>query len=730
MTVSSELQKKVDRLRAQIDDLRYRYHVLNDPQVTDAMYEGLMDELRKIENEHPELVTPESPTQRVAGQPSEKFNKIAHAVPQWSFNDAFSEQDMRDWEERMLKILDKELGERPKDFDYVCELKIDGLHMVLTYESGILKTAATRGDGKMGEDVTANIKTILSVPIVIPTRPHPNLLLEGEGAVEPSPVRRGEGEVSLVVEGEVWLDKKMLEKINQERKKQGEALFANPRNAAAGTIRQLDPAVVAARKLSLTCYDISSNNAPETQAEELLKLKTLGFKTDAHWQVCKNLAEVFKFHNYWQKNKNSQPFWIDGIVIKVNQKKYQNALGFTGKAPRWAIAFKFPAEQGATKIRKVIWGVGRTGAITPVAVMDPVNLAGTTVKHATLHNFDEIKRLGVKIGDSVVVEKAGDIIPKIIRVLDKLRTGAEKNIKEPINCPICKSPVIKKSIVASRPHPNLLLKGEGAVRTSPVRRGKGEVSPGKGEVSHSVALYCINKNCYAQQLRRLIHFASKHAFDIDGLGKKIVEHLVDEGLVETPADFFRLEKGDLEPLARFAEKSADNLILAINNSRRVSLPRFINALGIAHVGEETAVRLAEHFQSLEKIMSADMAELEQVPDIGPQVSSSILEFFKDEKNKKLVKILLNNGVKIESYKLQATSPKLGGKSFVLTGTLPSMSRDEAKEKIRALGGNVSESVSKKTDYVVAGENPGSKVDKAKKLSVKIIDENEFLRLLK
>ncbi len=671
--MSDNIKQKIKLLREQIDDLRYRYHVLNDPQVTDAMYEGLMNELRKIETERPELITPDSPTQRVAGKPSEKFEKVTHTVSQWSFNDAFDEQDMVDWEERIMKILEKEMGARPNDLDYVCELKIDGLHMVLTYENGHLKTAATRGDGKVGENVTANIKTILSVPLKL------------------------KKDIDLVAEGEVWMDKKMLEKINQERKKTDEPLFANPRNAAAGTIRQLDPAIVAARKLVLTAYDISSDNAPDLQEKELQSLKDLGFKTDVHWKVCKNLKEVFEFHKHWQKNKTSQEFWIDGVVIKVNQKKYQNALGFTGKAPRWAIAYKFPAEQGTTKVREVIWGVGRTGAITPVAVMDPVKLAGTTVTHATLHNYDEIERLGVKIGDSVVVEKAGDIIPKIIRVLDKMRTGEEKSIREPKNCPICKSPVQRKKVIDAKQ-------------------------------DSSVALFCTNKSCYAQQLRRIIHFAGKSGFDIKGLGKKIVEHLVKEGLVENAADIFSLTKGDLEPLERFAEKSAENLIDGIAAAKNVTLARFINALGISHVGEETALKLSEEFKTLDNVMKASEAGLESIGDIGPQVSVSIYQYFRDEKNIKLIQNLLKNGVSITA--VAKKYGKLTGQSFVLTGTLSSMTRDEAKDKIRDLGGEISESVSKNTSAVIAGENPGSKLDKAKKLGVRVLDEKEFYSLLK
>lgn len=708
MPLSKELLSKVEKLRLQIDDLRYRYHVLNDPQVTDAMYEGLMDELRKIETNYPELVTPDSPTQRVAGKPSEKFEKTTHAVPQWSFNDAFDEKDMADWQERILKILEKELGSRPADLDYVCELKIDGLHMVLTYQDGKLVTAATRGDGSVGENVTTNIKTIWSVPTVIPSEARrPTKDLSGKepenGKISRSARNDSERDLfdykNLVAEGEVWMSKSMLININEERQKQEEPLFANPRNAAAGTIRQLDPSLVAARKLQLTAYDISSGNAPDTQAKELELLKDLGFKTDSNWKVCKTLADIFAFHTHWQQHKTTQEFWIDGVVIKVNQKKYQNALGFTGKAPRWAIAYKFPAEQGTTKVREVNWGVGRTGAITPVAVMDPVKLAGTTVTHATLHNWDEIERLGVKIGDSVVVEKAGDIIPKIIRVLDKLRTGEEKTIREPKVCPICKSEVNRKNVVDSKQ-------------------------------AASVALFCANKNCYAQQLRRMIHFAGKSGFDIAGLGKKIVEHLVKEGLVETPADIFTLTKGDLEPLERFAEKSAENLINAINTSKTISLARFVNALGIAHVGEETAIKLAQEYKTIDAIMNVELESLEKIDDIGPQVAASIYNYISEEKNKKLISNLLKNGVQLEKVHAPTGNGKLSGKTFVLTGTLDSMSRDEAKEKIRTLGGDISESVSKKTSYVVVGAEPGSKAKKAETLGVTILHEEEFLALLK
>ena len=671
--------KKIKKLREQIDDLRYRYHVLNDPEVTDQMYDGLMDELRKIESLHPEIITADSPTQRVAGKPLDKFNKITHTVTQWSFDDAFNREDLDDWQERNLKILEKELGRRPDDLDYMCELKIDGLHMVLTYKNGILETAATRGDGKVGEDVTVNVKTIHSVPL------------------------RLKQNIDIVAEGEVWLSAKMLATINKQREKTGEALFANPRNAAAGTIRQLDPQIVSDRKLGLTTYDISKVDENilqiNSQEEELLLLDKLGFLTDKHWQVCKNMDAIWDFYEKLQKKKNSFGFWIDGVVIKINKIKYQKALGFTGKSPRWAIALKFPAEQGTSKIKEIYWQVGRTGALTPVALMEPVKLAGTTVTHATLHNFDEIERLGVRVGDTVVVEKAGDIIPKVVRVLDKLRTGEEKKVRQPKNCPVCHSEVQKYGLAT-------------------------------GDIKEGVALICSNNKCYAKELENIIHFVSKKAFNIDGMGEKIVEQLMEEGLIKNPADIFTLRKGDLEPLERFAEKSAENLIIAIQNSKLVTLPRFIFGLGIRHVGEETAIRLAQHFSTLDNIIKASLEDLQNVDDVGPRVAESLFEWFNDEGNKKLVEELIKNGINIRTTnntKVRIT--KFSGQTFVLTGTLETMSRDEAKDKIRELGGEVSSSVSKNTSYVVVGAEPGSKYKKARDLGVEILDEKGFLNLI-
>ncbi len=673
MGTPQTIHTRIERLRAQIDDLRYRYHVLNDPEVTDAMYDGLMHELRTIENDHPELVTPDSPTQRVAGVPLDKFEKTVHVVPQWSFNDAFSEEDIQDWEERITKMLEKQLGMRPSDLDYVCELKIDGLHTVLTYERGKLKLAATRGDGKVGEDITQNIKTIQSVPLTL------------------------SAPVDIIVEGEIWLGSTMLKKINEERAKKNEALFANPRNAAAGAVRQLDARIVAERKLSFTAYDISSANAPATQAEELARLRELGFKTDHNWQVCTSVQDIFSFYADWTRRRQGEEFWIDGVVVKVNQKKYQEVLGFTGKAPRWAIAYKFPAEQGTTKVKEVYVQVGRTGALTPVALLEPVKLAGTTVTHATLHNFDEIERLGLREGDTVVVEKAGDIIPKIIRVLTKLRNGDEKEIKVPAHCPVCGSAVGKRIPATSE---------------------------------ESVALYCANPRCYAQELERIIHFVSKKAFDIDHCGEKVVEQLLEAGLIKDAADLFTLTVGDLEPLERFAKKSAENLVNALVSAKKITLARFIAALGIAHVGEETAEDLAAHFQTLDRLMRAGEEELQAMHGVGDKVARAIVAYFSDPVALNFVKKLLQNGVDIIPYKILLTTQRiLAGKTFVLTGTLPNMSRDEIKQKIKERGGDVSESVSSRTTAVIAGENPGSKLEKASRLGIPIWGEEEFLKVL-
>jgi DNA ligase (NAD+) len=595
-----------------------------------------------------------------------------------SLNDAFSKEDMQEWVLRISKLLTQQ---EKHQLDFYCELKIDGLALELEYENGVLKTGSTRGDGSVGEDITQNVKTLESIP----------LSLE---------IRNSKFEIprTFVVRGEVFISKKEFRAINVLQKSKGLPLYANPRNIAAGSVRQLDPKITASRNLDSFAYDIVTDLNITTHEQKHYVLQELGFKTNRYNAYCKNLEEVFAFYQHCGKIREKLGYEIDGVVVIINNNALFEKLGVIGKTPRGAIAFKFAQNQTTTKVVDISVQVGRTGAITPVAILEPVVLTGITISRATLHNEDEIKRLGIKIGDRVVVEKAGDIIPKIIRVLDKMRTGAEKKIIQPATCPICKSDVTRKDIVDTAQE-------------------------------KSVALFCGNKNCYAQQLRRIIHFVGKAGFDIKGLGKKIVEQLVKEGLVETAADIFVLSKGDLEPLERFAEKSADNLLAAISESKHITLARFINALGVPHVGEETALKLAQEYKTVDGLMNVDLESLEKINDVGPQVAVSIFNYVKEEKNKKLIADLIQNGVVIEKAQQAISGGKLSGKTFVLTGGLASMSRDEAKEKIRALGGDVSESVSKKTSYVVAGADPGSKAKKAEQLGVKILDEKDFLILL-
>lgn len=672
-----EIKDRMDKLVKQIEELRYRYHVLNDPEVTDEVYDSLRRELEALEKEYPEFRSADSPLARVGGRPLDKFVKVRHEVRQWSFDDVFEEAELAEWEERILKILAKETGGRPR-LEYCCELKIDGLHMVLTYEKGRLKLGATRGDGLVGEDVTQNVKTIQSLPLKL------------------------NQEVDVIVEGEIWLSEQQLKKLNEQRKKTGEAEFANPRNAAAGTIRQLDSKIVADRKLDCFIYDWSGGKEilPKTQVEELESLKKLGFKVNPHYKLCQSISEVVGYWQTWQKKRVGQPYWIDGVVIKVNERKYQDKLGYIGKAPRWAVAFKFPAERVTTVVEDIQVQVGRLGTLTPVAYLRPVKVAGSTVKRATLHNEDQIKKLGVKIGDTVVIQKAGDIIPEVVEVLPKMRTGKERNFHMPAKCPICGSPV-KKQFISDK------------------------------KQAESAAYFCSNAKCYAQELAGIIHFVSRKAIDIDGLGEKIVEQLMNESLVKNAADLYDLKIEDLQPLERFAEKSAQNLVDAVQNSKKTTLAKFIYALGIRHVGEETAIALAKHFGSLAKLEKASLEDLQKVEDIGGVVAKSLVEYFGDKDNLKLVERLLEQGIKIvHSPQSKVQSLKFQGKTFVLTGSLETMSRDEAKDKIRELGGDVSGSVSKNTDYVVAGADPGSKYDKAKELGVKIIDEREFLGMIR
>jgi DNA ligase (NAD+) len=666
--IPKEINERLEKLKETINHHRYLYHVLDTQEMSEAALDSLKDELVRIETEFPELITADSPSQRVAGAPLDVFKKIEHKVPQWSFNDAFTESDIHEFDLRTKRFLEKALNQKVQP-SYVCELKIDGLKVVLEYKQGSLFSAATRGNGVVGEDVTLNVKTIESVPLSLRKK------------------------VDCIVEGEVWLSKKQFELLNKERSKKGEPLYANPRNVAAGTIRQLDPKIVAERKLETFIYDIVAFNGelPSTQHEELELLKELGFKVNRHAKKCADIDEVIAFWKTWQKKNTKEEYQLDGVVVKVDEREYQDVLGFTGKAPRFAIAFKFPAEQVTTVVEDITFQIGRTGVVTPVAHLRPVSVAGSTVSRATLHNEDEIRRLDVRIGDTVIIQKAGDVIPDIVQVVTELRTGKEKVFKWPTHIPLCG--------------------GDGSI----------ERIPGQA------AWRCVFKDSYEQQKRKFYYFASKGALNIEDLGPKIIDQLLDAQLVGEFADIFTLEKGDLVVLPRFAEKSADNLLASVEKARHTTLPRFLISLSIPQVGEETAHDIAMHFKTIDAVRNATQEELLAINGVGPIVATAVVEFFTEEKNKNMVDNLLKY-ISIESVKT-GKAQKFVGLTFVLTGTLETMSRDEAKEKIRSLGGDVSSSVSKETDYVVAGESAGSKLDKAQELGVKILSESEFTALL-
>jgi len=658
-----KIKIRIEKLKKEIEHYRYLYHVLDQQEISDAAMDSLKKELVDLENQYPDLRTVDSPSLRVAGKALDKFNKIEHKYPVLSLQDIFSFPEFEDWEDRNRKIFNI-------NYDYFCELKLDGLTAVLTYEKGILKKAATRGNGKVGEDVTNNIKTIESIPLKL---------------------RKGKYPIPdlLTTRGEILLKKSVFEKINKQREKGGLELYANPRNIAAGSIRQLDPKVTAQRKLIHFVYEIKEDLGQRTHKETHDMLKEFGFKVNPNCSFCKSHQEVKNYLEKWNEKRKKLDYLTDGVVIVANDVDSEKKLGNIGKSERWMIAYKFPAEQVTSKVKDIIVQVGRTGALTPVAVLEPKLLAGSTVSRATLHNFDEIERLGVKIGDTVIIEKAGDVIPAIVEVLPRLRTGNERKINIPKKCPVCGSDVCRK----------------------------------KGEVNH----YCSNKNCYAVQKENIVHFVSKQAFNIEGLGHSIIEQLIEQGLLKKPADIFKLKKGSLTPLERFADKSADNLIESIAQSRIINLDRFIYSLGIRHVGDETSILLANKFGSFEKIMEIKKEDLEHVHDIGPKVTESIYNYFQNKKNVDHVKKLFDLGVEVKKVKLKKQTLK--GKIFVLTGSLESLTRDEAKKKLRDLGAKVSSSVSNKTNFVVSGENSGSKYDKARKLGIQIINEIDFLKML-
>ncbi len=681
-----ELEQRIKKLRETINHHRYLYHVQDRQEISDSALDSLKKELFDLEQQNPELITQDSPTQRIGGKPLKEFKKIKHSQRMLSFNDAFSKEDMKDWQERFMKLLSPMEKEK---VNFYCELKIDGLAIELIYKNGNFITGATRGDGNIGEDITQNLKTVEAVPLSLITTHYP---------LQPN----------LVARGEVFITKKEFARINKIQKEKGLPVYANPRNIAAGSVRQLDPKITAGRKLDSFAYDLITET-PETHEEKHKMLKEFGFKTNKHNKFCKNLEEVFEFREHWIKEREKLDYEIDGVVVIINNNKIFEKLGVVGKAPRGAIAYKFPQAEATTKVLDVKVQVGRTGAITPVAVLEAVQVTGITITRATLHNEDEIKRLGLKIGDTVIVGRAGDVIPNIIKVLPELRTGHEKHFKMPEKCPSC----------------GTLL-----------RRGSG----GQAKLGGDKILRCLNKNCAAKQRRNFYHFVSRTAFNIDGLGPKIIDKLLDFGLVSDPADLFELREGDIvvgekdspRRMTGFAEKSAENLIKSIQDKREITLAKFIYALGIRNVGEETAIDLAKHFGSIKKIETAELEDFDKILDIGPVVSKSIYEWFAEKNNIRFLE-RLQKSVKIRPVQQGAPSNdgvSLSGKTFVLTGTLATMSRDEAKAKIRELGGDVAESVSSKTSYVVVGSEPGSKAEKAQKLGVKTLSEKEFLNLIK
>ena len=670
-TNEKKIEKKIEALREKIRHHEYRYYVLDDPEVSDADFDKLMNELKRIEAEHPTLVTPDSPTQRVGGKPREGFVKAKHSSPMLSLDNAYSEEELRDWERRVHELSGR------NDLEYMCELKLDGMSLALVYSEARLERGITRGDGSVGEDVTSNVRTVRSIPLVI----------------SKEKLKKAGIPADFEVRGEMLMPLAAFRKLNEERERQGLAVFANPRNFTAGTVRQLEPSITAQRRMDYFAYMLLKDGKTffDRQSKAMDALELAGFKVNPNRKLARNLEEAWKFIQSWEKKRESLPYEIDGIVIKVDRTAWQRELGFTGKAPRWAIAFKYAARGGVTQIEDIVPQVGRTGKLTPVAWLKPIPIGGTTVSRATLHNMDEIDRLGVKIGDWVEVERGGDVIPKVVKVVeDKEHPRGRKHFEMPEHCPVC---------------------GGNVVRTP-------------GEADHR----CGNANCPAKLQGTILHFASRHVMNIDGLGDALVNQLTERGLVKNVADLYKLTKDNLLQLERMGEKSAENVLAEIESSKKLPLERVIYGLGIRFVGERTAQFLAEHFGSLDAIMKATAEELEEVNEVGPRIAESIVEFFSDEHNRKLVSDLRKAGLTFTGQKKEKGT-RLAGKTFVLTGTLERHTRDEAKKMIEDAGGRVSGSVSKKTDYVVAGSDAGSKLDKARELDVSVIGEAELEGLL-
>lgn len=702
-----EAKIRIEKLKQEINYHRYNYHVLDLESITPAALDSLKNELFALENEYPELVTPDSPTQRVAGSPLAKFVKAKHSQPMISLFDAFSETDMSAWQERNANYLGHTWA-----YEYYCELKLDGLAISLRYESGQLKVGATRGDGVTGENVTANVKTIQSIPLSLRRPTKDELKAAGFSASAAKIIFDLLDYGIIEARGEAIMPKKVLRDLNKKYQALGKPLLANVRNGVAGSIRQLDSQITAERELSFYAYDLLLGDdergavaATKAQLDALLRL--FGLKVLPDNAVCKNLNSVFDFFNDVSKRREKLAFDIDGIVVKANDLKMWPVLGIVGKAPRYMMAYKFPAEQATTRLNDIVWQVGRTGALTPTAILEPVAVGGAIIGRSTLHNFDEINRLDLRLGDTVIIERSGDVIPKVISVLKNLRVGKERKITAPTVCPMC----------------------------------GGKVEQLKDEVAYR----CLNKHCFAVSLRVVSHFVSKGAADFDGLGPKLIEQFMASGLIKDAADIYALKKSDLLSLERYAEKKADNVLATIDAKRQIDLARFIYGLGIRHVGEETARTLAAMLikdlrphknqpvaisELITIFQSKSEEELAQMEDIGPIVAQSIYSFWRDAKNLELLKKFEHNGVNLIIGAISNTnSGKLTGKIFVLTGSLVGLTRDAAKDKIRTLGGQTKESVTQNTDYVVAGENSGSKYEKAKELGITILSEDEFLQII-
>ena len=674
MTASAATRKKIESLRSEIRHHNYRYHALDDPEVPDAKYDQLVRELTALETKHPELITQDSPTQRVGAEPIKAFGTIEHALPMLSLDNAFSEEELQNFHRRITERLDIDDG--ADELDYSAEPKLDGAAVSLLFEAGELVRAATRGDGTTGEDITHNVRTIASVPLKLIGTGYPS---------------------TLEVRGEVFMPRAGFEKFNQLARQKGQKTFVNPRNAAAGSLRQLDPRLTAERPLDMYAYSVGQvdgGSLPETHSAILDQLQEWGLKICPERQVVNGIRGCLDFYEYIGKRRDSLSYDIDGVVYKVDRLDYQQQLGFVSKAPRWAIAHKFPAQEELTVVRDIEFQVGRTGAITPVARLEPVFVGGVTVSNATLHNMDELHRKDVRVGDTVIVRRAGDVIPEVVRVIKKKGARRKARVKTPVKCPVCGSKVVR-------------------IEDEAVARCTGGLF------------------CEAQRSEALKHFVSRRALDIEGLGSKLIEQLVATSRIKTPADIFNLDRDELVEMERMGEKSADNLLKSIEKSKATTLSRFLYGLGIREVGEATAIALAGFYGKLEAIMSAKEEQLQNVPDVGPVVASRIRAFFSEAHNAEVIQRLRDSGVHWKESKPAATAidGPLAGKTFVLTGSLTGMTRDEAKDRIQAQGGKVTGSVSKKTDFVVFGDNPGSKLTKAQKLAVDTVDQAGLEKLL-